>query len=228
MSLSAVSEMSDYKSVSLWGRAQNLMRPMRWYRRRMMRKPGSTTALSFASLLGVVIITNAVALQTERHPTPIFTPLSVSEPENRAVPAAAPAAAQAAAPARRQPTERRAEAAVPVPPVAPARDVAKPATRGMKEEPQRTASIPTQPRDQIGALISSTEDDVPDASRRILQVQKALNKAGFGPVRESGLFGNATRQALEKFETAKKLPVRGEMQGKTLRELARVSGVAID
>lgn len=220
MSLSATSEFSDYKSVSLLGRAQAMLRPVRWYRRRMMRKPGSTAALTAATLLGGFIITNAIALQTERHPAPIFTSLATPAPE-------VAAAAEVPLPVKRPQVERKADAA-PAAPAAQTREQARPAPRSVKDEPQRTASIPAQPKDQIGALINAGMADLPDPSRRTVQVQKALNKAGFGPVKEDGSFGTGTRQALEKFEAAKKLPVKGEMQGKTLRELARASGIPIE
>lgn len=226
MSLSATSDFSDYKSVSLLGRVHTMLRPARWYRRRMMRKPGSTTALTAAALLGGFIITNAIALQTERHPAPIFTSLTAPAPVSEVA-----TLAQVPVPVKRPQAERKAEPmpAAQAAPSAQPRDPARPAaTRSLRDEPQRTASIAAQPRDQIGALISAGMDDAPDGARRALQVQKALNKAGFGPLKEDGSFGTGTRQALEKFEAARKLPVKGEMQGKTLRELARASGVAID
>jgi len=225
MSLSAMTSFYDDKAPGLFRRAQAAMQPVRWFRRRMLRKPGSTLALTAATLLGGVIITNAIALQTERHPKPIFTSLTAPEPD---MVAAAPV--DVPLPVKRPQVERKAEVGPVAPQAQPREAAARPASRSLKDEPQRTASItPAQPRDQIGALISASGvEDGPDPSRRTLQVQKALNKAGFGPVKEDGSFGAGTRQALEKFEAARKLPVRGEMQGKTMRELARASGLAIE
>ena len=57
-------------------------------------------------------------------------------------------------------------------------------------------------------------------------MQKALVKAGF-VLRMDGMMGATTRQALERFEVERKLPVTGDLSPRTLRELASQSGVAI-
>ena len=67
-----------------------------------------------------------------------------------------------------------------------------------------------------------------DTAQRTVLIQKALNRAGYGPLKEDGAFGAGTRQALEKFEADRKLPVRGEATGRTARELTRASGVSIE
>ena len=54
----------------------------------------------------------------------------------------------------------------------------------------------------------------------MIQAQKALSKLGYGPLKADGLMGATTRAAIEKFERDRKLPVKGEAAGRTLRELA--------
>lgn len=64
-------------------------------------------------------------------------------------------------------------------------------------------------------------------SRTVLDVQRALNKAGYGPLTEDGQMGPSTKTALTRFEQDKKLPARGEPKGPVLRALASASGVTI-
>ena len=61
---------------------------------------------------------------------------------------------------------------------------------------------------------------------RVAAVQKALIKTGF-VLRADGVMGATTRQALERFEQDRKLPVTGDLSPRTLRELAAQSGVSI-
>ncbi|MGP9821574.1 peptidoglycan-binding domain-containing protein, partial [Salinarimonas sp. NSM] len=89
--------------------------------------------------------------------------------------------------------------------------------------------------DPIGALIRGGGDTtttaslgapVPDA--RVAAVQEALVALGHGPMTVDGLFGPATRAAIESFERAEGLAVTGALDGATIRVLAMRSGVVID
>lgn len=220
MSATTVAQLADYKAWSFTERLRPLRAPWRSFRRRLLRKPGSTMALLLAGVTGGAIITNAIALQTERHPSPMFTSLT-QEPAQKA----AAAEAVPLPPARPQ-AERRVEAAAAAPQKAETK-----AARA-KDEPQRTASIPATPKEQMLAIINGgtaeKQTAEPATLPRIAQVQKALNKAGYGPLKADGAFGAGTRAAIERFEADRKLPVRGEPQGRTLRELAKASGIALD
>jgi len=92
---------------------------------------------------------------------------------------------------------RRTPAAVPAPPTIPAS-----ATAGRQE----ARTVPTPP------------------SRRIVAVQRALSDFGYGQLRLTGVFDDATKAAIEKFERERKLPVRGQINDRLLRELAAVTG----
>jgi peptidoglycan hydrolase-like protein with peptidoglycan-binding domain len=61
---------------------------------------------------------------------------------------------------------------------------------------------------------------------RVLAAQKALIKAGF-VLKADGVMGSGTRQAIEGFERERKLPVTGELNPRTLRELSQRTGIAI-
>jgi len=71
--------------------------------------------------------------------------------------------------------------------------------------------------------------DVPAASSpRVLGVQRALAKLGYGPLKVNGVAGPETRQAIQRFERDRKLPVDGEISDRLVRELGAVSGLAVN
>lgn len=68
----------------------------------------------------------------------------------------------------------------------------------------------------------------PPADTRLLSVQRALARLGYGPIRPDGRPGSETRAAVQRFERDRKLPVTGEISGRLVRELAAVSGMPIE
>lgn len=88
--------------------------------------------------------------------------------------------------------------------------------------------------DPIGALLRSSEPTPPRASEpkpavaRVGTAQRALSKLGYGPIESDGLLGATTRQALEKFERDRNLPVTGGLGTRTARQLAAASGFPIE
>lgn len=182
----------------------------------IMRRPGRTFVGVVGAGLLTGIVLNAILFQTARHPAPLFSgPANVAavKPVAPPMPAPRPASASAAAPV--------------APAVAPR--VAEPLAQQRAVEPAPvTARAPTaSKKDPIGALISGegiVEPAAPPA--RVAAVQKALIKSGF-VLRADGVMGATTRQALERFEQERKLPVTGDLSPRTLRELAAQSGVAI-
>jgi peptidoglycan hydrolase-like protein with peptidoglycan-binding domain len=65
-------------------------------------------------------------------------------------------------------------------------------------------------------------------SLRILSLQRALSRLGYGPVRVSGTFGPDTKEAIERFEKDWMMPVTGLMSENLFTKLAAVNGAAID
>jgi peptidoglycan hydrolase-like protein with peptidoglycan-binding domain len=61
-------------------------------------------------------------------------------------------------------------------------------------------------------------------SRRVAAVQRALTDFGYGPLRLSGVMDEATKGAIQKFERQRKLPIKGQLSDRLLRELAAVTG----
>ncbi len=178
-------------------------------------RPG--LVLAVAALLGSTGAIGWNALhQANRHPAPLFKP-------KPAVSAEAPRRTETAA---MQPAP---PAPIPVP-------VPRP-------EPTTVGSVPTPPPaqvlkasapagDPIGNLIRSGEPSARPAEirpdPRVMTVQKALTKLGYGPLKADGLLGATTRQALERFERDKNLPVTGGLGTRTTRQLASASGTQIE
>lgn len=218
MSMYPTASYADFKGPGLMDRFRAVLHPMRWFRRRLLRKPGSTLAMSCAALLSGGIVVNAVALQTERHPAPMFTSL-IDAPLHAEVEMPLP-------PVRPHGVDRKADP-VATAAVAPVQKAPRtpPATRDAEQPAARIATA----KDQMLAIIKqSTPEPVVESQNRTVLVQKALNRAGYGPLKEDGAFGPGTKQALEKFEADRKLPVRGEATGRTARELTRASGVSFE
>lgn len=65
-------------------------------------------------------------------------------------------------------------------------------------------------------------------SLRILSLQRALARLGYGPVRMSGTFSPDTKEAIERFEKDWMMPVTGLMSENLFTKLAAVNGAPID
>ena len=62
--------------------------------------------------------------------------------------------------------------------------------------------------------------------KSVVFAQRALTKLGFA-LHQDGVYGGTTREALEKFERANGMPVKGELTPKLLKLLSQRSGVAL-
>ncbi len=155
-------------------------------------------AILSALLAGIGV--NALILQRERHPAPLF------QPPTHTIVAPAPAAAPAPAPpVAAAPRETPAPAASSPPPPAP---------------PARSASSDAAARapDAIGDLLRGGEAPS-DNGRLILSAQTALAKLGYA-VKADGTQGAATDQALRDFEKAHGLPISTEVTPHLVKQLS--------
>jgi hypothetical protein len=151
-------------------------------------------ALSVA-LIGIGV--NALLLQRERHPAPLF---GLAPP---ARPPAAPAPAETPAPKRVS-----AEDAVPPAQLSPVVPPARP-----PDAAEGSASV----SDPIADLLAGeTHSDA--ASHLTLTAQTALAKLGY-PVKPDGKEGAATEQALRDFEHAHGLPPATEITERLVKQL---------
>lgn len=66
------------------------------------------------------------------------------------------------------------------------------------------------------------------ASPRILSVQKALARLGYGPLKADGRPGGETKSAVQRFQRDRNLTADGEITDRLVRELSSVSGMALN
>lgn len=187
-----------------------------------LRHPGG--ALGTVAGLGAALYVclNAVGFQDGRHPAPILPTVEAKAAASKAaeakLPDSKPVAARPA-PAR----EVRAEAPAPAPrdPIA-----------DMIRSGETTASVTPKPSAKetaAKAASARTDPAKPDPAKpdpAVARAQRALSKLGYGPLKDDGLMGPGTRAAIERFERDRKLPVKGEAAGQTLRELTAKASAA--
>jgi len=157
-------------------------------------------ALSVA-LIGIGV--NALLLQRERHPAPLFGYAAPKLPS--ATPAPTPPPQKPAS------TEDTAPPAQPSATLPPAR-------------PAESAGSSSSASDPIAELLAGEPHG--DATRLTLAAQTALAKLGY-PVKPDGKEGSATEQALREFERARGLPPGTEITERLVKQLtaaARAGG----
>jgi peptidoglycan hydrolase-like protein with peptidoglycan-binding domain len=77
------------------------------------------------------------------------------------------------------------------------------------------ADVP-RPPDPIAEIIAPT--------KKITAVQRALSDYGYGQIRVTGALDRETKDAIEQFERARKLPVTGQLSPRLMRELSSLTG----
>ena len=210
----------------------------------LLHSPKDMVAGLIAFAAVSAIIANAIFLQKGHHPSPMFgssTVVAFPAAAQVANPLPKPRPLDAASPDTKldsrmldskpvnsanepkpslaaKPVEQRAADPVgnllkaPAPP-------ASPATTGAVARPP--AAIPNATRtDPLGDLITNT--------RRVAAVQRALTEYGYGQLKPTGNVGSDTAAAIQRFERERKLPVTGQVSDRMVRELATVTGRAID
>jgi hypothetical protein len=186
--------------------------------RALGRYPRDMIAIFVAIVAAGSIFVNALYRQPGPHPAPIFA----VKPRPVAI-----EAAEVVPPTPRARPEiiianQKAEAPAPQKMEASARP---------RVEQVKVDAAPKAPRtDPIAALIGGQPAPAatPTPASKVILVQRALNDFGYGPVKSSGNVGPDTTAAIQKFERERKLPVTGQISPRFLRELATVTGRALD
>jgi hypothetical protein len=167
------------------------------------QRPVDVAAILCAGAASLIIVVNAVFLQSGPHPAPFF-----------ANPTALPPQA-----ADSRPTST----VTPIPKLPDTRALDRPAEAAPARPAQATRTPPAQParrNDPIGDLIGSSVA----SSSRIAAVQRVLSDFGYGQLRASGTLDDPTKAAIEKFESEHKLPVTGRLSDRLLNELTALAG----
>jgi len=83
--------------------------------------------------------------------------------------------------------------------------------------PNGRAAAPAPVRnDPIAELIAPT--------KQVLAIQRALSDFGYGQINPTGVYDPETKEAIEKFERDRRLPVTGQISDPFVRELAAMTG----
>jgi Putative peptidoglycan binding domain len=80
--------------------------------------------------------------------------------------------------------------------------------------------------DAIADLIKPAP--APPPAKPLSAVQHALNEYGYGPVKASGVYDDATRAAITRFEKDHNLPITGQVSPRFRRELSVATGRPLD
>jgi hypothetical protein len=188
-------------------------------------------AAALALIAASTIVVNALYLQKGPHPAPLLntrppTAIKVSRPAVETRPAietrsAALPAAQAPQVAVMLPRPRPADLGTGSVPVTQTRMEPAVVQRPVREEPPIVAAPIPRPPDPIGQMIA------PEAER-VMAVQRVLTEFGYGQIRPTGTFDAATREAIEAFQRAHKMPATGQITPALMKKLSALSGRSIE
>jgi hypothetical protein len=197
-----------------------------------------TPALGVAALgaLLTMIVVNAVYLQHQRHPAPLFgATFKIEPPKPPPRPARLDALLSEKMPQAAMSKVAASDAALAPPPAAVAASGASSASPSAA--PAAPVAAPAKKKgDAIGALlgdngvarnVEKSADPAPPPAKTVLTAQRALQKLG-ASVKPDGAFGATTKKALEAFQRDNHLPVNGELTAKTRHLLAARSSLPVE
>lgn len=198
---------------------------------RPSRRRSDLFMIALAGTASAAVLFNALALQQGRSggarssavPTPAAAPADIRQMHNPApaTPAAAPAPSTLQPAAAITPPTAVAPVA-PLPPSKPA-----PPPRAASPAPAAATPVATAVPAAAPSISSLLPPGEVPVSPRIVEIQKALARLGYGPLRVDGRTGEATKQAIERFERDRRLPVTGDVSDRLIRELNAVAGLSI-
>jgi peptidoglycan hydrolase-like protein with peptidoglycan-binding domain len=81
---------------------------------------------------------------------------------------------------------------------------------------QSTRAAAPARKDPIAELIAPT--------KQVLAIQRALADFGYGQIKPTGVYDPETKDAIEKFERDRRLPVTGQISDPLVRELSAMTG----
>jgi hypothetical protein len=108
-----------------------------------------------------------------------------------------------------------------------------PRPRPVAAEHARLEPVPVplpipRPRMQAANSHSDPIADLINPARPLNAVQRALNEYGYGPIKVSGVYDDATRAAITRFEKDHNLPPTGQVSPRFRRELSAAIGRPLD
>jgi len=114
-----------------------------------------------------------------------------------------------------------------VPPAAPQR-TQQAAAPAPAQAPARAQTVrdPIAEMIRLGGPVPTPPANVGQSSDIVLSGQRALARLGYR-LKVDGEMGPGTRQAIQRFEQDRRLPVTGTFNARTVRELSAASGIAV-
>lgn len=187
---------------------------------RIRHRPLAVAACAAFAALMTGGLVNALFLQTQRHPAPLFRTAPAPAPVAHPV---APAPKVEAAAPKAEPARETA--------AAPAHDVLpppRPADLGQTRSVEAKRADAKPHADAIGSLLraGAPAAETTTSTKTVIAAQKALAKLGYD-IKPDGQIGAQTRQAIERFERSQKLPVTGEFGARNLKKLSAASGLTV-
>ncbi|MGH6678180.1 MAG: peptidoglycan-binding domain-containing protein [Bradyrhizobium sp.] len=179
----------------------------------LQHSPKDTLAAFVAFGACSVIVANALFLQKEPHPAPMFRRAFVPRGAffaPRPLPRPRPAQADAARP-EPIPDPRRVE-----------RRAADPLANLMN------ATTGALPRAHVLRPPAPIPHQRISESRRVAAVQRVLSEYGYGQLRPTGVLDQDTRAAIRRFEERRRMPVTGQISARLVRELSAMTGHPIE
>ncbi len=170
------------------------------------RRPVDAGALICTVAASLIIVVNAIFLQSGVHPAPFFANPTVQTTTNRA-------SAISSSPTATNPAATLPARMIDMAPARPATGRTQAAAAARRNDP-------------IGDLIGSSPASTASVAgpARIAAVQRALSEYGYGQLRLSGTLDEPTIAAIQKFESDRKLPVTGRLSDRLLTELSAMTG----
>jgi peptidoglycan hydrolase-like protein with peptidoglycan-binding domain len=92
----------------------------------------------------------------------------------------------------------------------------------------RTQAAAVAHSDPIADLIAQPQPQPQPQPHPLSAVQRALNEYGYGPIKATGVYDDATRAAITRFEKDHNLPPTGQATPRFRRELATATGRPLD
>jgi Putative peptidoglycan binding domain len=94
----------------------------------------------------------------------------------------------------------------------------------IRQSKAKPAKAPSGLRPAVQQVRLDPIAEVLAPSRRIVAVQRALAEFGYGQLKPSGVVDADTKNAIERFERERRLPITGEVSHRLTRELSAITG----
>jgi len=199
------------------------------YAARPRRRRSDILMMLVAAGASAAVLFNAFAMQEGKPNTRTTTAAAPAIPVPTAAPAemrkAAAEPAPAAAPVATPPAASAPMSLAAAPPRPPAKPPAPPRVAAAPVTPTAPAPAPISLSNDVTGTVRPPADVA--VSPRVMEIQKALAKLGYGPIKVDGRGGDATKDAIERFERDRRLPVTGAISDRLVRELNAVAGFSI-